>query len=758
MTNLIRTPAFLLIGLLATSPLFANSVALYSNGDAKDAWAIFAATDTRQWVSADCRNQLKEIGVNAQASDWSFLGSKPNNSSWTSCDQLLDLFSEQSGSESNYSLFINGEARDGFFIDTSANSWQWVSEGCRGRLEAAGIETTRTDWSHIGTYQQVANWQTCDPLLEQLTGTNVSITPPPPPPVATEVQDFGKNCLGVNDYFSNSWGGGYLASDAFKSANGPSWVPWGDMSSLPTVALDQNAWPRQMNITREIYFSIGETGHTLDDFNPWVLLPYDQSNSALTAAPRVGGDWHIVNASFVSKWSNSDGKVSGHEFNFAPTSQGNIDLKIRADKLSAGEGKNRWHLVPKEYAERYAQAMIAEDFRYIFDTDKYGLDTRFPLLHKEVKEQMKKFCRIRFMEGNDINKNIHFDGREVNRNTPATPHWQIGDKIPYEWKVWIANHLGINVWHTDPVRAWEAYKTGDKYLENQARYFAKNLNGHLIREYANEIWNTGSDATKWIENNPTPLPFPENNELERFHYAYGLRSYDTAKPWIDVYTAYERRDEDLDLTIGIQTDNTFFVPHRVKGKASTDWSSRVDSVTASFYFANALKRDGFDWSNQWVEGNYPKIVREGYAGVRELHSEGRIVWQENIREIVRLLESIDVTQMKLHLYEGASHLNFFEYQFDDRAVVYNPSNDEQQTVWNHIEQYLNSEDYIADLNAMFTWWRNQPFSGEAMWYALYGLNEPTKPWGLYESSSADANSSVWQGAGEFVRSYSELAN
>jgi len=754
---------------------------LFINTDKPEGWVVYNADDTKQWVSPSCRTRLVDAGVTVINSSWPVIGPKATTSNWNNCDQLVaesELEANAETSSSSLGLFVLENRNDGFVIDAKTNTWQWVSPECRTQLEVNGIKTLTHEQNYLRELEQTSSWVACDLLLVQLAETapttarpTVPTAPIPPAPStrpsgANQTVETGKNCIGMNDSFTGPWAGANMAADAMKTSKGPVWNNWSGASIPVNVVVDQNQWPTYADLDTEIFFTIASKGNTLEDFNPWVILPYDQNEGALMMDAPSNGAWNITHADYVSSWENSSGGVKGHTFNFRPTLSRNIDLKLRVNKLSKGEGKNRWHIVPQRYAEQYAAAMKAESFRYIFDTDKYGLNTNFPLLHDNVKDQLKNFCRIRFMTTKNLNDDVSFDGKSINRNTPAMPTFNERDYMPYEWEVWIANHAGnMDIWHTDHVRSWEAYKTGDSYLVDQAQYFAENLKGDLIREYANEIWNGGFNSTKWIENEPTPLPFAEENAHAAFHYAYGLRTYETAKPWIDAFTEKGRR-ADLDLTVGMQTGVDFFVGHRVKGKGSTDWSDRVDSITGSFYFGQGLKRDHeVYWRpGETISGSYTRILHalntggDAYSVVREVHRERREEWkQHNINFSDRLAE-LGMRDVKIHLYEGASHMVFYRYPIGDGPVVWDANDPEKQRVWSYVEQYLNGPDYTADLNNMFSWWANRSDTGEVMWFAIYGANSEVAPWGYYESSSSPADSSYWRGEGAFVLPYADLNN
>lgn len=354
----------------------------------------------------------------------------------------------------------------------------------------------------------------------------------------------------------------------------------------------------------------------------------------------------------------------------------------------------------------------------------------FPLLHSQAKTQMEDFCRIRFLLGSNVNS-LEFSGYASDRTKPSHPTFSTpgGDGLPYEWEVWIANHLNINVFHTDHVKTWEAWKQGDRYLTDEANYFAQNLRGSVIREYGNEIWNQGfpyENQTLHVWDNG-PYPDPGRTNWEWMNRNYGKRSYDTAGPWEQ---AFASRRQDLDLTIAVQSANPPLALERLKAANGQSYGDRIDSVSGAFYFGMTIVPGEYVYENIRNSG-YSAVVANHRTDLNKLKSD--------------LAQLINITRpyvSKVHLYEGGSHMNF---------PVYDAGNSNHVNVFNDVTSFLNSNDYSSMLDEFGSWWRTQWGSGEMMWFHLNGQDTAAEPWGYYRSTTD--STPVHTGTETFVRRY-----
>lgn len=546
--------------------------------------------------------------------------------------------------------------------------------------------------------------------------TTVQAQPSGYPPMPA----YNENCLGINDGFSYTWDGGALATDAFKEARGPV------LDDFTTVSeTDNHKWPVG---NQTVNFLMAEgPDHDLDELNPWVLLPYAQTG--VWASGPQWGDWVIQGAEYVGEVKRAG--LKGYEFNLGPDT--NV-LKIFAGNLPANP-LNRWHLVPKKFARKYAQAMKTSQMKYIFRNDRYASDLSFPLLHPQVKEQMKPFCRIRYMLGDNVNS-MEFSGRKADRTKSTHPTWNTpgGDGIPYEWEVWIANHLGVNVYHSDHVKSWDAWKEGDLYLTKQANYFAKKLRGNVIREYGNEIWNSAPGyyfQTVWVWDNG-PYPDPNRANWDIMHHNYGQRMYDTGGVWRKAFRARGRR-KDIDLTLALQIAWPDGMTKRFVRPDGSSLGNRIDSVGGTFYLGGPVQ-PGTDLFNSVASG--------GLTAVDARHREDMIKLQGNITRLMDLTR--DYTK-KWHLYEGGSHMNFIGYE---------AGNAQHQQVWNSVQSYWNSGTYTSTMNQFASWWRGIQGSGELIWFSLHGIDTPVSPFGIY--TSTDDVTPIYSGVQSFIQNYNNL--
>lgn len=707
--------------------------------------------NTRQRLTARCQARLQAIGVRVwQWSTWQ-IKAVPKSKVRT-CKRLRRIASNNNRqpieSDALYTLLVNemnSMPEASAWVLHKSGHKQWVSARCRRKITEAGAPVALTDYATISRYPNGV-WLDCQLMLQQLadvgetieepvttttttsttttntntTSTGVTNTATPtnpianPPAVTTTARSFGKNCLGVNDGFAQSWDGGQIATDALKKARGPL------LSDYRTRApMDADRWPVG---NQKILFVIGEGEHGLETMNPWVLLPYEQGGDWANA-PEYG-TWQMEGATYKGRWQ-SDG-VMGHEFDLG---KGNNSLSVFAGYLPSGN-RNRWHLVPKSVADHYARAMAAENYSYIFNTEKYAADPSFPLLHEDAVAKLRSFCRIRFMSGSNVNS-LAFSGYDADRSLPSHPTWSTegGDGIPYEWKTWIANRADIGVWHTDHVMTWEGLQSGDRYLHKQAAYYRDNLQGSLVREYGNEIWNFAwpfNVATEYVWKS---APFDDwaKSDAVNLDYGYGKRVYDTAGVWESVWAS--RRD-DLDLTLGVHTHNAWGAAKRLVGPGGERWFDRIDSLAATFYFGSVFGSS---------DALYRDILARGQAAVIDDHSRGTDLWKQKISELV---DQTGAYVSAFHMYEGASHQVFHNYD---------PASSDHRTVREHMTGYLNSEAYVTHLNKMFKWWLGHDQAGEAVWFSLFGVNNPRSPWGVYPNTRS--RSMTYRGTNTFINQY-----
>ncbi len=703
----------------------------------KQAWVRFK-DNSRQLVSAHCEQSLRRLGVQVWSwSKWQ-IRQLPDGRKRT-CKRMKKMAlagaaAPRVESSGLYTLLVNemnSAAQASAWVLHESGHRQWVSADCRRQLRNAGTQEMLLDYATIARYPDGV-WVGCQSMLQNLAQTTPG-EPESPEVTTTEPTDsgvdstttttttttgrsIGKHCLGVNDGFSLSWDGGQLSTDAFKKARGPL------RSDFQTPALmDDDRWPVG---GESAVFVLAEGEHGMEDMNPWVLLPYDQAGAWIS--PPAYGSWEIQGATYLQPW-RSDGIV-GHEFNLAA---GNNVLNIFAGYLPT-EGRNRWHLVPKSVADHYAKAMADENLSYIFDTDRYATDPSFPLLHEEALTKLGSFCRIRYMTGSNVNS-LEFSGYNRDRSRPSHPTWNTvgGDGIPYEWKVWIANRAKLGVWHTDHILTWEASRQGDPYLSKQAAYYRDHLEGNLIREYGNEVWNFAWPFNLATEHVWTNRPFadPGKTDAVNIDYGYAKRAYDTAGVWEEQWAS---RRQDLDLTIGVHTHNAWGAAKRLVGPSGERWYERVDSVAATFYFGSVFGS---------TDSLYREILSDGEAAVVADHAAGADHWKEKISE---LLSQTGRYVGAFHMYEGASHQVFHDY---------NHANANHRKVRKHMTGYLNSDAYVSHLNKMFKWWLKQDKAGEAIWFSLFGVNNPRSPWGVYPNTRS--RSMTYRGTNTFINQYIE---
>lgn len=344
---------------------------------------------------------------------------------------------------------------------------------------------------------------------------------------------------------------------------------------------------------------------------------------------------------------------------------------------------------------------------------------------------MEPFCRIRYMLGDNINSS-DFSGRAVDRTKASHPTWNTpgGDGIPYEWEVWVANHLSVNVYHSDHVKSWDGWKNGDPYLQQQATYFANNLRGNIIREYANEIWNTAPgyyDQTVWVWNNG---PYANNGDWQIMHHNYGKRTYDTGGVWEQ---AFASRRSDLDLTSALQIAWPQGMVNRFISPTGESFGDRIDSIGGTFYLGGPITIPSFHFDN---------ILNGGIAAVDSNHRGDLANLQGNITELMDLTRQYTDTW---HLYEGGSHMNF---------IGFDSGNSQHNQVWNSVESYWSSGTFTSLYNEFANWWRGLNGAGELIWFHLYGIDTEIQPWGVYESTGD--LTPIYPGVQNFIQNYNNF--
>jgi len=437
------------------------SVSLLLNGPVtssqQSAWVLYS-DNTKQWIDPSCRVSLQSRGIAENVTNWPNIARYPTGD-WLACDAIARLVNgsgsavvSQGGDRPLLKLvdIAQSEAGPGWVIFAD-NTKTWVDRNCRRDLENAGINSVSTFWDDVAQHP-TGPWRACSDIAALIsspnTGSGTSVATPSTP-VLPATRSFGANCMGMNDDFPFSWDGGSIVTDAFKSGRGPLLQDFETESSV-----DADRWPTG---SRTVNFILAEGDHNMEELNPWVLLPYQQSGSWLYG-PSLGS-WTMDDSSYRGRVSYSG--VTGHEFNLGTDT---VNLRIYGGNIPSGS-RNRWHFVPKSVAASYAAAMRDNNFDYIFNTDKYANDPDFPLIHTQVENQMDGFCRIRYLQGRNTNS-LEFSGFESSRTKPSHPTFSTpgGDGMPYEFEVWIANQLGINVFHNDHVKTWDAWRQGDRYL------------------------------------------------------------------------------------------------------------------------------------------------------------------------------------------------------------------------------------------------------------------------------------------------------
>jgi len=155
-----------------------NYFSVYTETSNANAWIVFTADDTKQWVSETCRSRLIQAGASVVASGWKELGPKEIASEFKLCDDLIALIPVKQNLESTLSLFSRGGVAYGFVIDADTNTWQWVSADCRTKLEDKGIIKVNLDWKNFSVFERTNTWRNCDELLAELPGLDPIDTTP----------------------------------------------------------------------------------------------------------------------------------------------------------------------------------------------------------------------------------------------------------------------------------------------------------------------------------------------------------------------------------------------------------------------------------------------------------------------------------------------------------------------------------------------------------------------------------------------------
>ena len=141
-----------------------NSASFVTNSTGNSAgWVL--VDGTRQWINAQCRQQLETAGASFAIDTWANISSSPNSSTNRTCDQLEGLVGNTGGGSGSASFVTNSSSNTAGWVLVDGTR-QWVNAQCRQQLEGAGASFTIRPWSAISAQPNTTSNRTCDQLQQ----------------------------------------------------------------------------------------------------------------------------------------------------------------------------------------------------------------------------------------------------------------------------------------------------------------------------------------------------------------------------------------------------------------------------------------------------------------------------------------------------------------------------------------------------------------------------------------------------------------
>ncbi len=188
---------------------------------------------------------------------------------------------------------------------------------------------------------------------------------------------------------------------------------------------------------------------------------------------------------------------------------------------------------------------------------------------------LKGFKTIRFMDWQRTNDNVAVTWET--RNRPASIVYALGDGVPVEHMLALANEVGADPWFC---MSWNADAS---YVEHFAQYVHDNLPAgrRVYVENSNEVWNTAFPATKQAISEGVAENLSPNPGLAGL-YRYAEKTSEVMKTWTRIFAD---RPRSL-VRIAASQQDVPFKSDTVLGYRDT--AAHVDALATAAYFGDIM--------------------------------------------------------------------------------------------------------------------------------------------------------------------------
>ncbi|MGL5083807.1 MAG: cellulose-binding protein [Microcoleaceae cyanobacterium] len=435
---------------------------------------------------------------------------------------------------------------------------------------------------------------------------------------------MGTNLAGIAE-----WSTQYPFTDYFKSSR--DWITHGqdtwDTDEANKLSLDENGWVKSLD--GGDFVSVG------------AALPNDDQGRRFVVLYDGEGDLEY------SLGAEEDEAASqpGRDVFYAKPEQ-NLNLRIiETDPNQTGDYIRNIRVIPEEYEAIYESQIFNPDF----------LDS------------LEGYETLRFMDWMKTNGS---EQREWSDRVEPEDSNYVGEGVPVEVMVELANETGIDPWFTIP------HQATDDYVRNFAEYVKENLDPDLdvYVEYSNEVWNYQFDQANYVLDQGKQ-EFPDlKNDGQKARYWFGQRTSEITQTWDQVFGT------DNDRVIGVlgaQAANSGTALKSLEYLESTGLSHEdlgIDAIAIAPYFSLPLNNSSnvdaiIDWTEQGMTAALDNLFQEVIAGgvLPNGYAGGSI--QESAARISKYVDIAEQEDLDLIAYEGGQHLSPRNGMENNPAIV-----------------------------------------------------------------------------------------
>ena len=287
--------------------------------------------------------------------------------------------------------------------------------------------------------------------------------------------------------------------------------------------------------------------------------------------------------------------------------------------------------------------VIPEEFEAIAGSQTFNPD---------FLESLEGYQTLRFMDWMDTN---HSDQGRWGSRPEADDADYVGEGVPVEVMVELANETGIDPWFTLP------HKATDDYVRSFAQYVKENLDPDrkVYVEFSNEVWNGQFEQARYAREQGKKA-FSSGSDYERGQKWHGQRTGQITQIWDDVFGNDKARVVGV---LGAQAANPFTAEKSLEALRSTGQSYEalgIDAIAIAPYFGGYIgspqhQSQVQSWTRD-ADGGLGKLFKEvTQGGVLNGGPEGGALqlskdWMQNYANLA------DKAGLDLVAYEGGQHL------------------------------------------------------------------------------------------------------